>query len=275
MVAATDDGERGTGNGERGQVVYIRLPIPRSPFPLLLVLLSCRGSLSPLSNKLRVGQEPYVAFAADGEDGLGDLFASGPAGGTPYQITFSRVDEALPALSPDGSMLAFVRTTSGDEKRRLVVMNLLTGAERWAPLGGTPSALGWSRDGSRIYVRNQTTEVTLAPPAELGLARVAPAERPVAESALAVLLGDPPLAEVVACDSGRGLCARYREGPEQMITATGEAPARWSGDTVAYLQDGEWVIRPLAGGRTRVLRWARPLAHSRNLTLFPGPRPTR
>jgi len=240
----------------------------------LLLMGGCRGNLSPLSNRLEIGQEPYLVFTADGEAGAGDLFASKPAGGTAYQITFTRVDERLPMLSPDGTMLAFVRSrVPGDERQwRLVVMNLLNGAERQVE-GGTPGpdALAWSPDGSRLFVRvGGTAMVTPAPPADLALARAGGAERATADTGFMVLLGNPPLGAAVPCVDG-GVCARVGRGEVETITPTGTTPARWQGDSVAYLEAGEWVVRPLAGGRTRILRWSRSPGRPRELTVFPGP----
>ncbi|HXI19600.1 MAG TPA: hypothetical protein VNH46_00860, partial [Gemmatimonadales bacterium] len=53
-------------------------------------------------------------------------------------------------------------------------------------------------------------------------------------------------------------------------SATG--PTRWGPDSVAYLEGGRFVVRPLGGGRVRELHWAREPAHPRGLTLFPGRR---
>lgn len=236
------------------------------------MLGSCRGSLSPLSNKLDIGEEAYVIFAADGEAGVGDLFASSSAGGTPYQVTFTRVDERLPSLSPDGVMLAFVRAKADDNGERwLVVMNLVNGAERRVAIAGSaPEALAWTPDGSRIYLRiAEQILVTPTPPGDMALGPVNDIQRPAADSALAVLLGDPPLGVAVGCDHG-GICVRLDEGPLETISAAGAFPARWSGDSLAYLEGGDWVIRPLAGGRTRVLRWTRAPSRPRELTLFRG-----
>jgi hypothetical protein len=247
----------------------------RRLFAMLLLLAGgCRGNLSPLSNRLEIGQEPYLVFTADGEDGSGDLFASKPAGGMTYQITFTRVDERLPALSPDGTMLAFVRSRApGDERQwRLVVMNLLNGAERQVEADApAPEAIAWSRDGSRLYARvGAMAMVTPAPPADLSLAEAAGRDRMAADSGLEVLLGEPPLGVAVPCEGG-GICARLGGGVVETITATGMTPARWQGDSVAYLEAGEFVVRPLAGGRTRVLRWSRSPGRPRELTMFPGP----
>jgi hypothetical protein len=238
----------------------------------LAFLPACHGSLSPLSNRIDVGQEPYLILVADGEGDVGDLFASRPAGGTAYQVTFTRVDERLPALSPDGSLVAFIRTDApGDTTRRsLVVMNLLNGAERRAELGSRAArGVAWSRDGHRVFVAVVGGVLAAeAPPGRLELAPVS-GERPEVDSLFRVLLGDPPQAEAVTCDSG-GLCARFPDGSRQLITTTGGSPARWPGDSLAYLVDGEWVIRPLLGGRSRTLQWTRALGHPRSLTVFGG-----
>jgi hypothetical protein len=248
----------------------------RSPFSGLLaaslLLLSCRGTLSPLSNKLDIGEEAYLVFTADGEDGQGDLFASTPAGGTVYQVTFTRVDERLTALSPDGMMVAFVRARSpSDDQRWLIVMNLLNGAERQVEVRGiVPEATGWAPDGRRIYLRSgKSVQVTEAPPGRLELREVLAPEQAAADSALAVVLGDPAIGMVVPCATG-GICVRFPGDTVAMIAAAASSPVRWAGDSLAYLDGGAWTVRPLSGGRTRILRWSRPIRKPRDLTLYRG-----
>jgi hypothetical protein len=242
---------------------------------LLLLALACRGSLSPLSNRIQVGQEAYVVFTADGEDGAGDLFASPPTGGTAYQITFTRVDEELPALSRDGTMLAFFRGRApGDERHRvLVVMNLVNAAERQCDVGETgPGSIAWSSDGGRVYVRlGESLFVSPTPPNALALTPLATDERPAADSQFAVLLGDPPLATAVSCDSGGGICARFGDGRQEPISRAGADPVRWRGDSVTYNDAGKWTVRPLAGGETRRLQWGDPIHRPRDLSFFAGP----
>jgi len=255
-----------------GHRSVVPFPVPRSLFPLVILLLGCRGSLSPLSNKLDIGEEAYLVFAADGEEGQGDLFASTLSGGTPYQVTFTRVDERLAALSPDGVMLAFVRARfPADDRRWLIVMNLLSGAERQAEIRGVvPEATGWAPDGRRIFVRGgNTVLMTAAPPGEVELSEVVEAEQVAAESGLAVLLGDPPVGVVVPCADG-GICVRLSGDTLATVSASATNPVRWAGDSLAYLEGGEWTVRPLAGGRTRILRWTRPPSRPRDLTMFPG-----
>jgi WD40-like Beta Propeller Repeat len=240
-----------------------------------VLLGACRGSLSPLSNKIEVGRAAYVVFTADGEDGLGDLFASSIQGGTPFQITFTRVDERLPALSPDGSMLAFVRSRLPDDTGdvALVVMNLLNGAERRIALPAElrPEATAWSPDGRRLYLRATGQVFTVpAPPADPVVAPVAAAGRAAADSALAVLVGDPPLAEAVPCANGDGVCVRLGDGTIATVAADGSAPARWLGDSIAYREQGEWTVRPMEGGKLRLLQWTPAPQRVRDLTTFRG-----
>ncbi len=241
----------------------------------VVVLMACRGSLSPLSNKIQVGKEPYVVFTADGEAELGDLFASPLQGGRPYQITFTRVDERLPALSPDGSMLVFLRSRlpgdTGDVS--LVIMNLLNGAERKAALPADirPDATAWSPDGSRIFVRAGLAVLgASAPPGEPEFRAVAPTDRAAADSALAVLLGDPPLTTVVPCHDGTGVCVRLANDSVATVAVDAVTPARWPGDSIVYALRNEWTVRPMGGGKTRVLHWTPEPQHVRELTTFRG-----
>ena len=78
---------------------------------LPLLLLVCAGSctLPPLRGELEVGKDAYAVFVGEGSGGT-DLFAIRANGGVPIALTFSPVSESAPALSPDGGMLAFLRT---------------------------------------------------------------------------------------------------------------------------------------------------------------------
>ncbi|MGH7658003.1 MAG: TolB family protein, partial [Gemmatimonadales bacterium] len=102
----------------------------------ITLLAGCGGSvISPLKNKLAIGEESYVVFAGDAPNGHADLFAVSTGGGPIHQVTFSPIDESLPALSPDGTRLAFARSGSTDESGgvRLWVMNLENGGEDELP----------------------------------------------------------------------------------------------------------------------------------------------
>ena len=273
----------------------------------LLLAAACRGTLSPLSNKIKVGEEAYVVFSAPGEDGLGDLFASPAEGGTVHQVTFSRVDERLPALAPDGAMLAFTRSRRpGDTTGvHVAVMNLLNGKERRiaGELGGTPTALAWSPDGATLYARTPAGIRSVAAPPATGSWQEAPA----GDSVFAVRVGDPVFGVVTTCPASgavpspraaeppsrraveppspraaeppsrraveppsNALCIRLPSDSLVPLAATGKAPARWAGDSVAYRDGADWVVRPLAGGKVRVIHWTRPVTPEA-LTVFPGP----
>lgn len=241
---------------------------------LALLLTGCRGTLSPLSNKLDIGTEPYVVFVADGEDGLGDLFASTPQGGPAFQTTFTRVDERTPALAADGIRLAFLRTRAPGDSRSaaVVVLNLLNGAEREVRLNRSPEGvqLAWSPDGRRVLLRSQAQLLmTAAPPEVMALVPVAAAERPAAESAFSVLLGQPTGATVVPCPNARGVCLRLEDGTTALLDSLGANALGWAGDSVAYRSGEEWLVRPLGGGRSRALRWD-GVRHVRGLSWFGG-----
>jgi hypothetical protein len=152
-------------------------------------------------------------------------------------------------------------------------MNLLNGAERRIalPAGFHPQATAWSADGSKLLVRGPAGILAApAPPAQGAFAAVDGAERAAADSALAVLLGAPALAVAVPCASGAGVCARLADGSLATVAAQGSSPVRWPGDSIAYLEGDVWTVRPLAGGKTRLLRWTHGPSRVRELTTFRG-----
>jgi hypothetical protein len=273
----TGNGERGTENGERREGYHFPFPVPRSPFPLMLtslILVSCHGTLSPLSNRIKVGEEAFVVLVADGEDHAGDLFAVPASGGNAFQVTFTRVDESRPALSPDGYVVAFARGgLRAGTPTSVALLNLVNGAERRVelPEGVTVQRIGWSADGAEIYIRSGSGDyVAAAPPAPAGLRPVAAGDSALADSALAVLLGAPPFAAAVPCAAGSGLCVRVA-GVETILDADGLAPLRWGGDSVAYFVNSALVVRPLGPGRLRRIAWNRELPHPREATYTAGP----
>lgn len=243
----------------------------------ILVVSSCR--LSPLTNRLAVGQQPFVVFVAEGPGGGADLFAGPAEGGELIQLTFTRPAERAPALHPAGTMVAFLRDpTGGSTPGWLVVMNLLNAAEREVPLEDAGAErVAWSADGQTLFVGGETAAwATPSPPGNLSLRRVPP-ESPlhaVADSALAVLLGSPAIASAVACDSlgGAGVCAGLPDGRQQLLSAEGDHPFRWGGDSVAYFAAGLIEVRPLGGGRTRRVEWTSPVLRPRQGTYYGGSR---
>jgi hypothetical protein len=225
--------------------------------------LACSGTLPPLRGQIEVGRESYAIVAAGGDAAGGDLFAVRAAGGPVVPITFSTVGEMRPTLSPDGRLLAFLRGRAvGDSTPGTVwVMDLLTGGEREVRLpkqAATPSRLGWASDGA-----------TLAVAAGQGLYRARPADRrsrdaePVpaaqrasAESALAVLLGDPVFARVVPCTEPDALCVATDTGPPGPLAEHARSATRWGRDSVAFLTGSVIEVRPLGPGLARKIEWS-------------------
>jgi hypothetical protein len=235
--------------------------------PTLLALAGCRVSLSPLQNRIAFGQEPFLVFAATGEGRVGDLYAVKPAGGEIWPVTYTRVDERLPAIAPNGVGLAFVRRARGRDD--VVVMDLSTGRERRALRleADSVTGLAW-RGQEEVWVRTagRAWRVTRA-------GEPAPLEAPAAErdSAFLVLLGEPAFASAAPCDTAPGVCVRTREGAGSPLAPEGRDAARWGADSVGYFVGDRLVVRSLGPGRERVLRWHPEPVAPRAVTYFPGP----
>ncbi len=230
--------------------------------------------MSPVQNRLAPGQEPFAVFVATGEAGVGDLFAVRADGGTTFPITYTRVREMAPALSPLGTDVAFIREGVRDDpsSRRVVVMNLLNGGERVIPVGDTPpDAVAWSDDASALFIRaGAVTLAAAAPPAEPGARPLDAAESGRADSAFAVFVGTPAFARVIDCPEG-GVCVEQPDGARSLFSADGRGPARWGSDSVGYFVGASFFVRPLGPGRMRELRLTPPRLDPREMTFFPGP----
>ncbi len=248
--------------------------LPRLIVAATLGLAACE--VSPLTNQVAVGEEPYLVFVGEGRDGQTDLFVGPDAGGQTVRLTFSRNPESSPALDPTGVMVAYLRGwPERAEPPELVVMNLLSAAERSTavPIAlGAPDRVAWAPDGRRVFVRVAGGVLASpAPPDRFELTPLAAAERAEADSAFAVLVGDPPRGMVVPCaDRPDALCVALG-GEEALLAAGARDPVRWSGDSVGYLAGGRFEVRPLAGGRARRLEWVHAPANLRQPTRFPGP----
>lgn len=240
----------------------------------LASLAGCRISLSPIQNKIAVGREAFAVFVAEGEGGTGDLYAVSAGGGATTPITYTRVRELAPALAPDGTALAFLREgTPGDPTtRRVVVMNLLNGAERMPPATATPAdAVAWSADGSELFVlAGDSLYASAAPPARGEWRALDGAERTRADSAFMVLLGTPAFARAVECPEV-GVCVELPNGERSVVDAEGKGAVRWGSDSIGYFSGAGFVVRPLGPGRPRDLRLTPPRPEPRELTFFPGP----
>jgi dipeptidyl aminopeptidase/acylaminoacyl peptidase len=200
--------------------------------------------------------------AAGADAASGDLYAVRAAGGPVVPITFSTVGEMRPALSPDGRRLAFFRgRLVGDSVPGSVwIMDLLTGGEREVRLpkqAGTPSGLGWSRDGAALTVAAGPAlyRSRLAEKSSQVAEPVPPAQRASAESTLGVLLGDPVFARVVPCAEPNALCVATDSGTGPLADRAHGA-TRWGTDSVAFLTGGVIEVRPLGPGMARKIEWS-------------------
>ena len=243
---------------------------------LVTAALGCRGSLSPLSNRLAVGQEAYLVFVATGEGGAGDLFASSAGGGTVFPISYTRVDESAPALSPDGVSLVFIRSrsTADSLSRSVWVMNLLSGTERELPPaepGSRPTHLGWSRDGKTIYVKtDRGIEAVQAPP-EAPEPRTLRGDSAAADSALSVWVGEPVFAGVRPCPSEGALCVYPGASAPQALAPGSHDPVRWGRDSLGYFVGADLYVRPLGPGAQRRVSWSPLPVRPREPTYFSPP----
>jgi hypothetical protein len=238
--------------------------------------LACSGTLPPLRGQMEVGRDGYAVFVAGSGAAGGDLYAVRTEGGAVVPITFSTVGEMRPALSPDGVMLAFLRGASlrDSTPATVWVMNLLNGAEREVELprgAGAPRQVGWSLDGQSLVVAaGAGLYRSSAPPARSDARPVPAPDRPVAESALAVLLGKPVFARAVPCAEPGALCVATDTGASGLLARDARDPARWGDDSVMFFRGDAVEIRPLGSGRARRLEWDGVPARPRQMTVFLG-----
>ncbi|HEU5040172.1 MAG TPA: hypothetical protein VFT84_05110 [Gemmatimonadales bacterium] len=246
---------------------------------LLLLLAGCEGALPPLRGELEPGKDAYVVFVGGTGQAGGDLYAVAARGGAAQPITYSGVGEMRPALSPDGAAVAFLRgaslrdTTPGT----VWVMNLLSGAERQLelPKGSTPEAVGWSEGGRALVVRAGGGLFRFAtPPAHGAGVAVTGAAKASAESALAVLLGEPAFARAVPCADPEDVCVVSDTAAPALLARGVRDPARWGADSVAYVAGNAILVRPLGPGRERRLEMTGAPRAPRQITVFTGSAPS-
>jgi hypothetical protein len=225
------------------------------------VLLLAACTLSPLQSRVDVGEDPFVLFLAEGTNGDTDLFVVEPGGGRVTRVTFTPLVEMSPRLSRQGGMVAFIRAadTTIASPRDVVVMNLINGAERKLDIPdniGQPMRLAWSHDESALYLQTPTsTWRVAAPPAVTVAVEVAGAELVTADSAFAVMLGDPAFAVAAPCGSG-GICVTGPNGEPNTLSTTGTGALRWGNDSLAWFDNDVLVVRPLGPGPARQVEWA-------------------
>lgn len=244
----------------------------------LLALAACGGTLPPLRGEVVVGTDAYAIFVGGGAPAGGDLYAVRAEGGPAIQFTFTPVGEMRPALSPDGSLVAFLRGASLRDSTpgSVWVMNLINGAEREIELprgAGTPARVGWARDGRSLVVATAGGLYRAdAPPDNQDARAVPPAGRAAAESSLAVLLGEPAFARVVPCAEPGALCVVADTGAPGLLAREAHGAFRWGPDSVAFFRGtgSTLEVRPVGPGRGRLLRLESPPRRVREMTVFVG-----
>lgn len=240
----------------------------------VIALASC--SFSPISHRIKVGEEPFIVFVGEGIDHNTDLFAVPAGGGSVAQVTFTPLIEKDPRLSPTGEVVAFLRMrdTLPDAHRDVVLMNLLGGGEVKVTLpadAGVPLAIAWSTDGHALYIRTARGDWQTAPPPAPALVTPVPAAAAAAvDSALDLWLGEPRFARVISCRGG-GLCILGPQGDTTALAPQGRDPIRWGSDSVAWFQQAGIIVRSLGPGRERRVTWTGGPEHPRDGSYAAGP----
>jgi hypothetical protein len=234
-------------------------------------VLSVSGcELSPLSNKIPIGEVSIVVLVGDGAGGQSDLYTLRAEGGEVVRLTFTRLLEYAPAFHPGGGAVAYLRRPEGasdSAPARLVVLNLVNLAERDVELPGVigaPRRVGWGKGGAILYVLGDAGIAwSPAPPTAKRFAPVdTPADWASADSATSVLLGTPPIGRVVPCDperlssEARAWCVISGEGKRQELGRV-VTPFRWGSDSLAFFEGDQLLVYPLGGGRPRRMEWSR------------------
>lgn len=232
-----------------------------------LVTAAC--NLSPLNNRIKVGEEPIVVFVGEGTDGNTDLFVAPASGGSIAQLTFTPLRESMPRINPRGDAVAFLRARDSIATRpnEVVLMNLLNGAERRLSLPpdvGRVTRIAWGADSNTLYARGATAiwRITTPPgPSDAVLAHGNDAV--AADTAFEIMLGTPPFAKIVPCPAG-GVCAAGRNVAMTVLSAAGRDPLHWGVDSVAWFEGDGLVIRGIGPGAVRRMLWKHPPAQPRD-----------
>ena len=235
-------------------------------------LLLAAGCTTPLSNRIAVGEEPYVIGVGEGNDQQTDLYAASANGGSFLRLTFTRLEERHPRISPEGTAVAFFRADprAAASQWSVVVYDLRRNDERVAelPAGAAPEALGWSRDGSRLAVRAGGLYL-LSLSGEMAPVPVAGSDAEAADSLTRELLGSPPTGMISPCE-GAGLCVAASDGNASPLPGDAADAIRWGGDSLGYFTARGFEVRPLAGGRSRRPVWSSVPGRLRQLTYHGG-----
>ena len=241
----------------------------RTAAVLTLGVVAAACNLSPLKNRIKVGEEAIVVFVGEGTDGNTDLFVVPASGGTIAQLTFTALHESMPRISPRGDAVALLRArdTAATTPGEIVLMNLLNGAERTLPLpddAGRVTTIAWGADGSTLLVRTAKDTWQLSTPPDAP--RATPARGALfvtADSLFELWVGEPRFARIITCSDG-GVCAVGPRVDTTVLSALGRDPLRWGEDSVAWFEGEGMVIRGIGPGTVRRMLWKQPPAHPRD-----------
>ncbi|MES2304860.1 MAG: hypothetical protein V4558_05105 [Gemmatimonadota bacterium] len=236
---------------------------------LALLLTAAACNLSPLRNRIKVGEEPIVVFVGEGVDGNTDLFVVPAGGGTIVQLTFTPLRESMPRINLRGDAVAFLRArdTLATSANEVILMNLLNGAERQLPVpdsAGRITMIAWGGSGNTLYVRSARGSWLLSTPPEPARAVAATgAEVARADSFFQLWVGTPPFAYITRC-AGGGICAQGPVVKATTLTTEGHDPLLWGTDSVAWFEGDGMVIRGIGPGTVRRMLWRHPPGHPRD-----------
>lgn len=100
------------------------------------------------------GGNGNIAFNSNRDVGAGEIYATGPTGGTAARITTSTTSSD-PVYSPDGRRIAFVSTKPGGDFQIFVMNSDGTGRRQVTTTSTAKQQPAWSPDGTRLaYVAN-------------------------------------------------------------------------------------------------------------------------
>src|SRR5262245_22691242 len=238
-----------------------------------VVLLLAACAVTPLTNKIDVGEDPFVIGVGEGPDSLTDLFAAPAGGGAFARLTFNRAEEQGPKLSPDGLMVAYLRHSKGGSDWSLVLLDLIRNGEQSAPIpkdAGEPVGLGWSPAGDRIVVQAGRYLTTRAP----GPIVLEPIDSIPGDSVVGERLGGDRRGVIRACANGGGLCVVVGDAVTP-LGAERSGVIRWGADSLGYFEGKTFEVRPLAGGYARKPAWTGLPSRLRELTYHEGQVTTR